>query len=329
MKISFSSLFHRKKDLAGPSDGSTKPQLQAPDGMSCAETRAWKARAGEAAHLLQQLDARTKDCNGVNSEHLHLKSLIPPGKPFGSAQRPIRAHLMPGTGNLLMDAPIRKEAHSWAASCIDHRIARVIDLRPPGADGEPSCMDSGKVYQSAPGGVAARFRGINLHGPRSKKPVAQAIKSVGGQVTNTWMEVTLTHLGRPYRPEGASEGGCQRLDWCRVPVKRGNTMSSAQLFALCEHVGSRRIEPGERQAIQCPAHDRHAGALVEAALLLRQWHRSGIDVTGDRSRAVLDACSQVREHGGPELFRQADLTSLLEYCDRLQVVPRDAASLNR
>lgn len=324
MSLHIASLIRRKLDQAFSTGPSSKPH-HVPTDMSRTQAQAWTARADEAAGLLQQLEARNKGSLGALSTQAHLKHLLSPCSAFNVNLRPLHAHVMPDTGHVLMDTPIGKEAHSWAASCIQHRIARVIDLSSAGGHGEPSCMTGSKVYQNERGGLAARFQAIRLHGPRSNKPAAEAIKTLGKQATSTYVNVTLTHRGLPFRPANDpspdSRSG-QRLDWLHVPVKSGHAMAPSQLLALCEHVRSRRLETGERQAIHCPARDKHVGATLEAALMLRQRHGDGVDLDRDPRGAVEDVCNIVREHRSPELFRREDLMSLLEFTHSLKDLPR-------
>ncbi|MDH0868260.1 hypothetical protein [Mitsuaria sp. GD03876] len=324
MSFHIASLVRRKLDQAF-STGSSIKLPHVPSDMSRAEAQAWKSRADEAAGVLQRMEAKSKGSFGALSPQAHLKHLLPPCTAFNVALRPLHAHLMPDTGHVLMDTPGRDEAHSWAANCLQHRIGRVIDLSPAGGHGEPSCMAGSKVHQNVHGGLAARFQAINLRGPRSSKPAAEAVKGLGKQATSTWVGVTLTHRGQAYRPAhdagaGASTG--QRLDWLRVPVKSGHAMGPAQLLAVCEHVRSRRLDSGERQAIHCPARDKHVGATLEAALMLRQRHGAGVDLDRDPGAAVADVCDIVREHRGPDLFRREDLMSLLEFTRSLKDLPR-------
>jgi len=321
MKFSLSSLL-RSKPATDADTTPTSAKFKAPSGLSRSETKAWRAQAAPAGKLFEQLETEGKSWLG--------KHMLPPGSMHGVEFRPLAAHALSGTGNVLMTAPNRAEAHGWAHACLKHNIARVIDLRPPGTAGEPSCMDGGKSFQNYRGGLTARFRAINLRGPRSKKPAAQPEKHLGPHASETLVGVSMSKQGVVLNGDGQPAPGAElRLTWLRVPLKSGEVPSASRLKTLCAHLTTHRLEPGQHQAIQTAAGDRRAGVVLEAALMLHRQHRSGELLRATPEQAVRDACTRIGVEIGPLQLRQQELMTLLAFVQDLHDVPLNREGVDK
>lgn len=321
MKMFLSSLLRSRPAPPAGSPIAGTP-LKPPPGFSRAEAQAWQALSGKAAALHESLRVASAMQLAPGLINRPNQNLLPPSKAFGTALRPLPAHRMPDTGNLLMLAPTRSEAQSWAAACLEQHVARVVDLRPAGSAGEPSCMDGGKTHQDHRGGLAARFRAINLRGFRSRKPAAAAEKTFGAHASKTLIGVTLSRGGRTLGASGQpSEGAEQLVEWLRVPIKRGEALSPALLKRLCGHLTTHKLESGQRQAIQTAADDRRAGATLEAALMLYAAHRAGQLLERTPEEAVQATCALISLQSGPTQLGTEDLMTLLAFVQDIKDVP--------
>lgn len=183
-------------------------------------------------------------------------------------------------------------------------------------------MDGGKTHQDHRGGLAARFRAINLRGFRSRKPAAAAEKTFGAHASKTLIGVTLSRGGRTLGASGQpSEGAEQLVEWLRVPIKQGEALSPALLKRLCGHLTTHKLEPGQRQAIQTAADDRRAGATLEAALMLYAAHREGQLLERTPEEAVQATCARISLQSGPTQLGTEDLMTLLAFVQDIKDVP--------